>query len=131
MLFHPTPLMLAASFVVASISAYLAHKMGRNPYLWFGIGFFFGLFGAFAIFAIPKKAPAKPKMPIFTIDGPADKFWYYLDGQNTQKGPMSRDAIALAWKEGKIGPSTYVWHEELSEWKFFKETLKQEEAPGT
>jgi hypothetical protein len=39
---------------------------------------------------------------------------------------MSRDALSAAWKEGKIDLTTYVWHEELTEWKPLRDTLKAE-----
>lgn len=125
-----TPLTLVFSFLIGILSAYLAQKRGKNPYFWFAIGMVFGIFGIFAIFfADAKKKPAatavKPA-PVFTIHGPADKFWYYLDPANQQQGPMSRDALSIAWKEGKIDLATYVWHEELPDWKPLKETLKEE-----
>lgn len=122
------PVMLIGAAIIGMISAYLAYKRGKNPYLWFFIGFLFGIFGIFAIFFIsPKKAPEPaPKQPVFRIDGPADKLWFYLDSSHSQQGPMSRDALNSAWKSGKINLSTYVWHEELPDWKPLKETLKLE-----
>lgn len=126
--FHPNPLMIAIAPIIGAFSAYLAYRRGRNPYLWFIVGFLFGVFGIFAIFFAtgPKKAKIPPLEPIYTIQGPTDKFWYYLDPTHQQQGPMSREALANAWKEGKIDLSTYVWHEELPEWKPLKETVKQE-----
>lgn len=124
-----SPLMVVSAVVIGGVSAYLAYKRGRNPYAWFAIGFFFGIFGIFAIFfASGKKKPIPiPKLePVLTIQGPTDKFWYYLDPLNQQQGPMSRDAITIAWKEGKVDLSTFVWHEEMTDWKPLKDTLKAE-----
>ncbi|HSX10193.1 MAG TPA: DUF4339 domain-containing protein [Chlamydiales bacterium] len=124
-----SPLMLVSAAAIGGISSYLAHKRGRNPYAWFAIGFLFGIFGIFAIFfAAPKKAavlPPKPE-PVLKIQGPSDKFWYYLDPENRQQGPMSLDAITIAWRQGKVDLSTYVWHEEMTDWKQLKETLTTE-----
>lgn len=124
--FSPTMLLVAA--VIGTISAYLAFKRGKNPYLWFAIGFFFGVLGIFAMFftAAKKKSAPAPKQPTLRLEGPIDKFWYYLDPSNTQQGPMSKEALTSAWKAGKITPSTYIWHEELPEWKPLKESLKLE-----
>lgn len=128
---HISPLMIVSAIVIGSLSSYLAYRRGRNPYGWFAIGFLFGILGVFAIFfaAGKKKAPmaadVKPE-PIFYIDGPADKFWYYLDSMQKQLGPMSRDALTSAWKEGKVNLTTYVWHEEMADWKPLKETLRAE-----
>lgn len=110
-----------------SLSAYLAYKRGRNPYLWFFLGALFGIFGIMAVFfaAGPKPAPsALPAAPEPAIQGPKDKFWYYLDPANQQYGPMSHEALTSAWKEGKVGPSTFVWNEEWTEWKPLGESIK-------
>ncbi len=125
------PLMVLSALVMGSISAYLAYKRKRNPYACFAIGFLFGIFGIFAIFFAgggKKKSVQVPPVPqpIFKIEGPSDKFWYYLDPSHQQQGPMSRDALTLAWKEGKVDLATYVWHEEMTDWKPLKDTLKGE-----
>jgi len=120
-----SPFMFLCAGIIGIVSAYFAHRMGRSPYLWFAIGFLFGIFGIFAIFFASKKKEESPKPePVFIINGPKDKFWYYLNGANERQGPMSHDALTNAWKEGKIDSSTYVWHEELREWTPLKETLK-------
>ncbi len=124
-----SPVMLLTAAVMGTLSAYLAKKRGKNPYLWFALGFFFGIFGIFALFFTSgaKKIPTQmPKQPVLRIEGPSDKFWYYLDPTHNQQGPMSRDALTEAWKSGKIDLSTFVWHEELPEWKPLKDTLKTE-----
>jgi hypothetical protein len=123
--------MIISAVVIGGIAAFLAYKRGRNPYAWFAIGFFFGVLGIFALFFSPsKKAQTSPvlpaSIPILSISGPADKFWYYIDPQNEKQGPMSRDAINLAWQEGKVDLSTFIWHEELTDWKLLKDTLKAE-----
>src|SRR5690554_4643113 len=118
-----SPLMIAIAGLIGLISAIFAYRTDRNPYLWFCIGFFFGIFGVFAIFFASKKATPKQPAPSFTIGGPTDKFCYYLDPTSQQIGPMSYDALSKTWKEGKIDLSTYIWHEELKEWTPLKETL--------
>jgi hypothetical protein len=120
--------MLLVAAVIGSISAYLAFNRGKNPYLWFAIGFLFGVLGVFAMFfsSSKKKPLPAPKQPALRLEGPVDKFWYYLDPAHVQQGPMSKDALTQAWKLGKINPSTYIWHEELPEWKPLKESLKLE-----
>lgn len=117
-----------------AISAYMAHRRERNPYVWFFAGFVFGIFGALAIFfAPPKKKPSvslalEPAMGetiLPTIQGPKDKFWYYLDPSNQQQGPMSYSALNSAWKEGKVSLSTFVWNEDFSDWKILKDILSK------
>ncbi len=120
------PLMIFTALIMGSISAYLAYRREKNPYLWFALGVLFGIFGIFAMFfgADKKKSMEEPKPePVLKIIGPSDKFWYYLDPTHQQKGPMSRDALTGAWKEGKIDLATYVWHEEMTDWKPLKETI--------
>lgn len=120
-----TPLTFFAALLTGSLSAYLAFKQDRNPYFWFGIGFCFGILGACAIFFAPGKkknqsVPIEAAKPM-VIQGPADKFWYYLTHDQAQMGPMSHDALTRAWHEGKISLTTYVWNEELPDWKLLQE----------
>lgn len=120
----PLPVILTISFLVGSFSAYYAYRTGKNPVLWFAIGFIFGLWGIFAFFFAPsmKKKPVSTEPVVsFNLRGPNDKLWYYLDRGNQQLGPMSRNALIEAWKMGEIGPSTYLWHEELADWKQLSE----------
>jgi hypothetical protein len=119
------PSLLIAACIIGALSALIAYKRGRNPYLWFFIGFFFGMLGVFALFFSGGKKQEK-KIPIFSIRGPKDKFWYYLQGNTEQMGPVSHEAITKAWKEGKIDSSTLIWHEELDSWKPLKELIYQE-----
>lgn len=123
MLWSNFPALLFASGVIGLISAYLAHRRGKNPITWFMIGFFFGLLGVFAIFFVPqdKKQPVPAATPYIT--GPNDKVWYYLDSANAQVGPMSYNALASAWQQGAVLPTNFVWHEELPEWKPLKDLI--------
>jgi hypothetical protein len=125
------PVHLLIAVLVGFLSAHIATRRGRNPYFWFSIGFLFGIFGILAIFLIPnpkkkpQPSPPPPRVePKPYIDGPIDRFWYYLDGANRQQGPMSHNALTKAWKTGEIASSTLVWHEELADWKELQELVK-------
>lgn len=113
-----------------SLSAYLAHKSGKNPLKWLAIGAALGFFGILPIFFMSMKKPARasktrvPRVKFYMISGPADKFWYYLDQSQNQFGPMSYTALTNAWKERKIDGSNYVWHEDLPEWKPLQHFIK-------
>jgi hypothetical protein len=116
---HPLP--LVASIFAGCISAYFAYKQNKNVYLWFVLGFLLGVFGVMFLFFISKqkkKVSQKPEkvQPTPSIEGPKDKFWYYLDSIHNQKGPISLDALTTQWKAGEIKDSTYVWNEEMSDW---------------
>lgn len=119
-----------------ALTAYLAKRQGKNPYVWFILGILFGIFGLFFLFFNPvskKQAKSAPE----TAPGPTtiditpkvtsvdkDKFWYYLDAQNKQFGPMSFDALRRAWQEGTVTQETYVWNENLEHWKRFGEFIQ-------
>lgn len=128
-----SPATLLAALFIGTLSAYLGYRRKRNPYLWFFVGFLFGVFGILAIFFAPqlkskKKLNASEPVPPVVVDplaslGPKDKFWYYLDPNYHQQGPMSLEALKGAWKEGKVNPLTYVWHEELADWKPLRDLL--------
>jgi MFS family permease len=126
-----TPATIIAAFLFGAISSYLAHRRGRSPVRWFFVGFLFGILGLFAVFLAPamkRKAvqPALPpeEKPLPVIDGPSDKFWYYLDPAHQQQGPMSHNALTTALRQGKISLSTYVWNEDMPDWKILQEFVK-------
>ncbi|HEY4255362.1 MAG TPA: DUF4339 domain-containing protein [Chlamydiales bacterium] len=129
MLWPNLPSLFLASGAIGLISAYLAHRRGKNPLVWFCVGFFFGALGIFAIFFSPnpkKKTPVEtPTQPKPYLHGPSDRFWYYLDPSSSQQvGPMSYEAVSKAWKQGNISPVTLVWHEELVDWKPLQELIR-------
>lgn len=108
--------------------SHFANKRGRNPYTWFFIGMFLGVFGLLLLFVLPIKKddvevivepipppPPEEKEPII------QRFWYYLDNENKQFGPMSFEALKTASTEGKVTPNTYVWNEDLENWKLYGE----------
>jgi hypothetical protein len=120
---------LFISIATGLISAYIAEKKGRRPYIWFFVGFIFGLLGTLALFFAPK-----PKERIIVAQksainpylmGPIDKFWYYADSENTLVGPLSHDAITQEWRTKKINKDTFIWHEELTEWKKVDELVRK------
>ena len=127
---------LLSGCVFGTLSCYFAHKREKNPYLWFFLGFIFGIFGIMAIFFAPMSSKKEalpegtiPQTVVLTISGPKDKFWYYLDSAHQQQGPMSYEALTLRWRETKISPSTFVWNEELPDWKPLQEFLKDSATP--
>lgn len=122
---HISPLMVIAALAFGSFASYMAYRRGRSPYTWFILGFLFGIFGIFAIFFASNKKPAVEAEPIETIHGPTDKFWFYLDPTEKKQGPMSLNTLTTLWKEGKVGLSTYVWHEEMSDWTPLREVTKK------
>ena len=109
------------------ISAYYAIQRGRNPYTWFLVGLFLGIIGLALLFILPNQktapqetaAPAPIKDPVPSPQ--SQKFWYYLDADNQQFGPMSHTALENALKEGKVTLTTFVWNEEMDGWKPYAE----------
>jgi hypothetical protein len=121
------PILICFWLLQGSIAAYYAKRKGRNPYFWFAIGCVFGVLGIFAIFFIknPQKAPqaAKPEEPVRkTLPL---RSWYYLDESTQQVGPISTSALESAFREGKISPSTYVWHEGMENWKLWQDVCQE------
>jgi hypothetical protein len=121
--------LILASIVMGAVSGYFAAKRKKNPITWFLAGFVFGIFGLFALFFLPTKGrkrrvspPTKPK-PL--LRGPADQFWYYLDQEHKQRGPISLDGLTEELKKGRVNGSTYIWFEELTEWKRLSEFMRR------
>jgi hypothetical protein len=131
--------LLLSSTFFGTLCAYLAHKKKKNPYLWFGLGFCFGIFGLLFLF-LQSFAQAKQKEPppplvvkkpeekpfLHSLSSYADKVWYYIDEKNQQIGPLSFDLLEKKAKTGLISLSTLVWNEEFPEWKKLQELLKKE-----
>ena len=110
-----------------AIAAYIAHKKGRNPYLWFPIGCFFGIFGILGVIFIK---PALVKNQPQALTKPAARrlphfLWYYLDEQSKQHGPMSSNALEEELNQGKLSLSSYVWREGMAEWQKLDQVCKE------
>lgn len=122
-LFSPATFLMSTLFGL--MASYFAVRRKRNPYLWFSVGFIFGIFGLCAFFIAPQKKrgrrkgqlPKREARPAPILQGPSDKFWFYLDTNHAQVGPISYSAILKALNLGQISKNTYVWHENLDEWK--------------
>jgi hypothetical protein len=123
-----TPLFCA---ITGFLAAYLAKQKGYNPYLWFGVGFLFGIFGILAFFlpfsfsrsrkSTRTQAPTTPQP---YIAGSTNCFWYYIDHCRQQQGPMSHHALVQEWKKGEIDETTLIWNEDLSDWTELKKVIK-------
>lgn len=123
----PNELMIFSALAMGGIAAYFAKRKKKDPFLWFCIGAFFGLLGVLYLYFLvkpAKKAEEPLPRPIIKASADPQKFWYYLDPENNQFGPMSYNALNQAWKDGKVTVDTYVWNEDLESWKPFGETLK-------
>lgn len=111
--------------VMGGAGAYLAKQRKKDPVLWFFIGAFFGLLGVLYLYFFAKPtqkkivAPLVQHPPVRQVPLAPQKYWYYLDQENQQFGPMSYDALNQAWKDGKVSVDTYVWNEDLENWKPF------------
>ena len=126
---------LIANSILGMACSYIAKKRGRHPIAWFGGGLFFGILAILALFILPARktkatteTPTELKIPVLTplSSAHAEKLWYYLDEKKQQFGPMSFNALSRAWKEGTVQEQTFVWNEEMVDWKHFKEVIKQE-----
>jgi hypothetical protein len=132
-------LFLMSAFFGASCG-YLAHKKKKNSFLWFAIGFFFGLFGLLFLFlqtlALPRqktsltiqKVEKTQEAPCLNSLSPySDKMWYYVDSNHQPTGPISFHFLQKKIQEGSLSVSTLVWNEELPSWKKLQELLSKEE----
>lgn len=126
-------------------SCYFAKRRGRNPYAWFFIGLFLGIFGLLLLLILPDKkqmlvptaenpnplAPNPAELPEKPLNH--GRFWYYVDKDNRQFGPMNFDALQDALKEEKITQLSLVWNETMDKWLPLKEcnfNTTQGENPG-
>ncbi len=120
---------IGLGFLLGAVCGFLAQKKGKNPYFWFFIGALFGLLGIFSLFFISsrerkQKAEEKISHPAIQPPPPAphtQRLWYYLDQTHKQFGPVSFSDLEKELSQGKIHSSTYVWNEDLENWKQVKD----------
>lgn len=127
---------IPAALVAGAVTAFAARRMGRNPFLWFFIGAFFGLLLAggalFLLYKFPtKNRPAHSKSS--TGDLPAGiknetlplffekNEWYYLNESHQQQGPVPFASLKTSWKQGNIVEKTYVWSLGMEAWRVIRE----------
>ena len=120
-----------APILTGTFCAYLAKQRGRRPFLWMLLGVFFGILGIIVLCLLPKKGqtsvpPAlscRQKRPIFpSLSSKPHKLWHYLDANNQPQGPMSLYALLEIWQKKQISFSTYVWNEDMADWKLMQDT---------
>ena len=112
------------------ITARFAQKKGLNQKNWYIAGM---LFCALAFIMVLFQRKKNLKMP-----EPVDKsqlipihlshrecLWYYLNKTGQQFGPISFQALINDWENNKIEEESYVWNEDLDDWKRFKEVLQK------
>lgn len=125
-----TLLTLAMWVLFGLACAYYAKERGRKPMHWFFIGLFLGIIGLILLFILPslkniqKKILTAAAVPPPSIPDKLQKLWYYLDGNNEQFGPMSFTALKRAKDEEKISSQSYVWNEEMDNWKKYEEAIE-------
>lgn len=123
-------------------TSYIASQRGRDPYIWFALGMFFGILAMLALVLMP---PGKSQQELDKdqrtkeiverrekqmeeqekIEKAADlepqsleaKEWFYLDKERQPQGPFSYYVIHELWESGVVDPQILVWTEGMSEWK--------------
>jgi hypothetical protein len=117
--------------------AYFAYQKGRDPYIWFAIGIFLGIFGLLLLIILPAKSEEQDSASkahatsSIIIDALPEagrphhdflvKDWFYIDQTRQQTGPISFDQLKALWISRKITPSTFAWSEGMPEWKKIQE----------
>lgn len=133
-----TFLLLSTWVLLGFICSQIAKKKNRNPTTWFYVGFFLGIIGVLLVALLPAQQRAVQQIiltptEIVPIQNPViqelrQKHWYYLDKNQTQLGPMSFDAFKRCYQEGKFFITSYVWNEDLENWKKLEELNEYHES---
>ena len=131
-----TFIMILTSLLFGYACGQLAKRKGRNANQWFISGTLFGIFALILLALLPppklkraaRPAPEQKKIPALTVIDPTNenKLWYYLTEERVQEGPMSLNLLTQQWQTGKVNSATFVWNEELEEWKALKDVLAPE-----
>ena len=118
------------------LSANYARYRGRDPYLWFFIGMFMGIFALLILFLLPVSEAEQQQQEELQEDDPAliqmpiapvlphefqTRDWYYLTPQNQQEGPVAFDILKKLWMDGTINSTSLVWSEGMEQWNNIQE----------
>jgi hypothetical protein len=128
--------------VMASCGAFLAKKRKLNPFFWFAICFCLGISALVFLLFLPKiqkilrrkkkeQAPPTPPIEDLSHSFALNTLWYYLDEEETQKGPVSLCRLQEIRKAGEIKNQTYIWTEEFLQWKKWEEIFPSRKQEGT
>lgn len=132
-----TFLVILSSFFFGYACSRIAIRKRRHPTHWFIMGVLFGFLALILIALLPppplkffhrKQEIIIKKIPSLVAIEPKHmhKIWYYLNQEQVQFGPMSLDALSRDWREGKVKSTSFVWNEELDDWKALQEVLRPE-----
>jgi len=128
---------LIVSILFSYFSLRLAHKKGRDPWLWAVLGLLFGIWSIIILYFLPKRYQKKiyrvqkkkevflslEEKLFFTLPENYLIFWYYLDENQNIQGSFSFNKLKDLWTEKKILSSTYVWNEKMTDWKRIKDLI--------
>jgi hypothetical protein len=132
---YNTLLLLPFILLTAFAAAYFAKLKGRDPILWFVIGFLFTIPALILLYLLPdsnesdvtmtvsEPDPSLTPSPTKVIERLPDenKLWYYLDQEHEQMGPVSVVALRDLWNTGLLEPGSLVWTEGMSKWETIEE----------
>jgi hypothetical protein len=106
----------------------IASIKNRNARYWFILGLFFGLVGLIIIYflnPLKKKNIYSPnvinQISVSKSLPNDNNYWYYLDNNKNQIGPVSVKKIFDNYFEGKISDTTYVWNDTMKDWSLLKD----------
>lgn len=112
-------LILLVSIIFGIICSRIAQKKSRNKHVWFINGILFGIIGVLIIFFLkPVKIIQENVKKIEIKD---DNFWYFINGEEKQIGPISLNKLFDHFQNGNISENTMVWNDTLTDWKKLKD----------
>lgn len=116
----------------------LAQSQGRNPWVWFALGAFFGFWGLIILLFLPE--PPLQKLPInsskksslsleeslfFDSKENCNQLWYFLNENHQSEGAFSFQKIRELYENKTIHSLTYVWNTTFSGWQRLKDVMKK------
>jgi len=123
-------------------TSYFAFRRGRDPYIWFALGIFFGVLAMLVLVLLPslinenelevdrknqaivegeeRRIVEEEKIenaPNLLPQSVQTKDWFYLDKARQQQGPFSFYIVSELWQNGELEAQSLVWTEGMVEWK--------------
>ena len=114
MTFMTTIIFLCTLVLIGTLTSRLAKQKGRDPVMWFWFGVMFGLIAVLILYFL--KEEKEPELASPKVEMDSSGIWFILD-KETPLGPFSFEDIQKKFQEGTFTMSSYLWHEQWSDWK--------------
>ncbi len=109
---------IALLILFSLMNAYFAKKRGYSPFFAFFLSLLLSPLITVGVVYFGSKKKVKPPKKISIEEG----FWFYLDDQHEEKGPVSGYKVQELIEKKVLSKNSYLWKEGMEQWKTLQHT---------